>query len=109
MEPMEDAEEEKSPQQYVMETIWTYTGWAVVLLACIGAGFYIGYLRWGDAPALKLRVDSVEKQVMALKNERETLNTKLAKMTQERDECRNTASKTAGGAAGGAAPAVVVE
>ena len=103
MEPTE-TEEEKSPQQFVMETIWTYTGWAMVLLACIGAGFYIGYLRWGDAPALKLRIDSLDKQVLSLKNDRETVNTRLAKATQERDECRNAAGKPAA-----APPPIAVE
>ena len=99
-----DNNEEKSPQQLVVETIWTYTGWSVVILACIGAGVFIGHVKWGDAAALRLKVEQYEKQVMALKNDRETKNTMIAKLTQERDACQ----KTAGGASAspaGAAPA----
>lgn len=82
---MED--EEKSPQQTVKEAIWTYTGWAVIILACIGAGVFIGYEAWGDAPHLRKRVDQLEKQVLELKNNRESLQTQVAMATRDRDEC----------------------
>ena len=103
-----EADEEKTPQQLVIETIWTYAGWAIVIFACIGAGVFIGHLKWGDADALRVKVDQYEKQVLTLKNERETLNTRIAKLTQERDSCQKAG--TAGAAApappaGGAAPA----
>jgi len=98
-----ETDEEKSPQQLVMEAIWTYAGWAIVILACIGAGVFIGHVRWGDATALRGKVDQYEKQVLTLKNERETLNTRIAKATQERDACQKASG--AGAAAGaGAAP-----
>ena len=100
-----DQNEEKSPQQLVVETIWTYTGWTVVILACIGAGVFIGHVKWGDAAALRVKVDQYEKQVLTLKNERETLNTKIAKATQERDSCM----KGGGAPASPAASGVVVE
>ncbi len=90
-----EEDEEKSPQQVVKEAIWKYTSWAVVILGSIGAGVFIGYTRWGDAELLRGKVDQFEKQVLALKNERETLNTKIAKLTQERDACQK----------GGGAPA----
>jgi predicted negative regulator of RcsB-dependent stress response len=95
-----DNNEEKSPQQLV-ETIWTYTGWTIIILACIGAGVFIGHVKWGDAAALRVKVDQCEKQVLTLKNERETKNTMIAKLTQERDACQ----KAAGGGAAGAAAA----
>ena len=105
-----ETEEEKSPQQLVMEAIWTYAGWAIVILACVGAGVFIGHVRWGDATALRGKVEQYEKQVLTLKNERETLNTRIAKLTQERDVCQKAGSAAAapaagGGAAGGAAGA----
>jgi hypothetical protein len=101
---MMDTNEEKSPQQLVVETIWTYTGWTVVILACIGAGVFIGHVRWGDATALRAKVEQYEKQVLTLKNERETLNTKIAKATQERDACMK-----GGGAPAAPAGGVTVE
>jgi len=107
-----ETNEEKTPQQLVMEAIWTYAGWAVVIFACVGAGVFIGHVKWGDAAALRVKVDQYEKQVLTLKNERETLNTKIAKASQERDACLKggggaAASAPAGAAApgGGNAPA----
>jgi len=99
-----ESDEEKSPQQLVVETIWTYTGWAVVIFACIGAGVFIGHVKWGDADILRGKVEQFEKQVLTLKNERETLNTRIAKLTQERDACQKSAAGAPPPAAGGAAP-----
>jgi hypothetical protein len=101
---METNEEEKSPQQFLLETIWTYTGWAVVLIACFGFGMFAGYVRWGDAPGLRLKVDQFEKQVMSLKNERETLNSRIAKATQERDACQKAGAAARPGADTAAGP-----
>ncbi len=97
-----ETNEEKTPQQLVMEAIWTYTGWAVVILACVGAGVFIGHVKWGDAAALRVKVDQYEKQVLTLKNERETLNTKIAKASQERDACLKGSPGAAPAAPGGA-------
>jgi predicted negative regulator of RcsB-dependent stress response len=100
-----EADEEKTPQQLVIETIWTYAGWAIVIIACIGAGVFIGHLKWGDADALRVKVDQFEKQVLTLKNERETLNTRIAKLTQERDSCQKSGTAAAPAGGGAAAPA----
>jgi predicted negative regulator of RcsB-dependent stress response len=107
---METNDEEKSPQQLVVETIWTYTGYAVVILVCIGAGVFIGHVKWGDAAALRVKVTQYEKQVLTLKNERETLNTRIAKLTQERDACQKAggAPAAASGAGGPAATGGIV-
>lgn len=81
-------EEEKTPQQQVKEAIWTYTGWAIVLAACIGAGIFIGYEAWGDAPALRKRITQNEEQLLDLRNKREELKTQVAMTARDRDECR---------------------
>ena len=81
-------DEEKSPQQQVKEAVWWYTQVAVTLLAVLGAGFYIGYLQWGDAARLRRRVDQLQKDVVKLRNERETLSSQLALVTRDRDACR---------------------
>jgi hypothetical protein len=91
-----DNTDEKSRRQLLVEIIWTYTGWTVVIFACIGAGVFIGHVKWGDAAALRVRVDQYEKQVLALRSERDTM---IAKLTQERDACRKA------GLSGAPAPA----
>lgn len=103
------SDEEKSPQQLVVDTLWTYAGWLLVILACIGAGVFIGHVKWGDADALRAKVRQYERQVLSLKNDRETLNTQIAKLTQERDTCQKAANPAAAAPAKSAASGIVVE
>ena len=36
----------------VKDVVWTYAGWVVIILICIGAGVFIGYTLWGNAGSL---------------------------------------------------------
>lgn len=83
--------EEKTPQQQVKEAVWWYTQVAVTLIAVLGAGFYIGYLRWGDAARLRKRVTQLEQNVVRLRNERENLSSQLTLVSRDRDACRASA------------------
>lgn len=101
---------QKTPQQLVKEKLWYYTQMTLGLLACIGSGYYLGFLQWGDAPRLKKKVSQLEENVVKLRNERQNLESQLALVTRDRDDCR----KSAGGAAPATPPApgdegVVVE
>ena len=87
--------EEKTPQQQVKEAVWWYTQVAVTLIAVLGAGFYVGYLRWGDAARLRKRVTQLEQNVVRLRNERENLGSQLALVTRDRDACRSTSAGAA--------------
>lgn len=87
--------EEKTPQQQVKEAVWWYTQVAVTLIAVLGAGFYVGYLRWGDAARLRKRVTQLEQNVVRLRNERENLGSQLALVTRDRDACRSTSDGAA--------------
>ena len=86
--------EEKTPQQQVKEAVWWYTQVAVTLIAVLGAGFYVGYLRWGDAARLRKRVTQLEQDVVRLRNERENLGSQLALVTRDRDACRGPGDGT---------------
>lgn len=83
----------------VKEVVWTYTGWAVILLVCIGAGVFIGYTLWGDARTLRVELDKTAETVLTLKNERETLKSQLALTMRDKEECQKKLLGT-GGAAG---------
>ncbi len=83
----------------VKEVVWTYTGWAVILLVCIGAGVFIGYTLWGDARTLRVELDKTAETVLTLKNERETLKSQLALTLRDKEECQKQLLGT-GGAAG---------
>lgn len=79
--------EEKTPQEQVKEALWRYTGWAVIILACIGAGTFIGFTAWGDAPELRKEVERLGNEINELKNERESLQTQVAMASRDRDGC----------------------
>lgn len=72
----------------VKDVVWTYAGWVVIILICIGAGVFLGYTMWGDAATLKAEVKEVTEQVNTLKNERETLKSQLALSTRDKEACQ---------------------
>ena len=93
----------------VKEVVWTYTGWAVILLVCVGAGVFIGWTLWGNASALEHDLNTKTEEVNTLKNERETLRSQLALITRDKQECDKKmsamqANRAAAPAGGGAPP-----
>ena len=88
----------------VKEVVWTYTGWAVILLVCIGAGVFIGYSLWGEAATLRRDLDKQTEMVGTLKNERETLKSQLALVTRDKEACQRQLAGAGGAPAGGGAP-----
>jgi hypothetical protein len=52
----------------VRDVVWTYTGWAVILLVCVGAGVFIGYELWGQASTLQAELSKQTEMVNTLKN-----------------------------------------
>jgi cell division protein FtsB len=102
---MDLEDHEKTAHQQVKEALWTYSGWVAILLICIFAGLFIGHQLWGDAVALRRRVEALDAQVQLLKTEREDLSTRVAKLTEERDDCRKAPPSAAAGTRAGALPA----
>lgn len=81
----------------VKDVVWTYAGWVVIILICIGAGVFLGYTMWGDASALKNDLNQANEMVGTLKNERETLKSQLALATRDKDACQKQLSAGGGG------------
>ena len=79
----------------VKEVIWQYTGWAVILLVCIGAGVFIGWSLWGDASTLARELNEQSEVVNTLKNERETLKSQLALATRDKTACERRLAEAA--------------
>jgi hypothetical protein len=82
----------------VKDVVWTYAGWVVIILICIGAGVFLGYTMWGDAASLKQELSQSVEQVNTLKNERETLKSQLALATRDKDACQKQLANAGGGA-----------
>ena len=82
----------------VKDVVWTYAGWVVIILICIGAGVFLGYTMWGDASTVKAELAQTTEMVNTLKNERETLKTQLAVNQRDKDACQKQLAAGAGGA-----------
>jgi predicted negative regulator of RcsB-dependent stress response len=82
----------------VKDVVWTYAGWTVIILICIGAGIFIGWTMWGNASTLQRDLSAVTEQVNALKNERETLKSQLALSTRDKEACQKQLAAAGGGA-----------
>jgi len=81
----------------VKDVVWTYAGWAIILLICVGAGVFIGYTMWGDAAALKRDLNQSVEMVGTLKNERETLKSQVAKWKSDKEDCEKRLTKASAG------------
>jgi cell division protein FtsB len=96
-------DEEKSPPQMLKESLWKGAQRLVVTAVLFGAGVYAGYFQWGDAASLRLEKKQLEDQIVDLKNQRETLSTRIAREQRDKEVCRKElaeAKKSAPAAAG---------
>ena len=72
------AEQEKSAADELKEAVWSWGQTIVVTLVLLGAGYLGGYFQWGDAAELRQHKKQLEDQIVDLKNQRETLSTRIA-------------------------------
>ncbi len=82
------AEQEKTAQEELREAVWGWGQRAVVTLVLFGAGYLGGYFQWGDAAELRLQKKQLEDQIVDLKNQRETLSTRIAREQRDKEVCR---------------------
>ena len=82
------SEQEKTAQEELREAVWGWGQRAVVTLVLFGAGYLGGYFQWGDAAQLRLEKKQLEDQIVDLKNQRETLSTRIAREQRDKEVCR---------------------
>ena len=82
------AEKEQSAEQQLSDAIWGTVSRVVLAIALIGAGFFAGFYRWGDAVEARQEVLEKQDQIVKLKNERETLSTRIARFQRDLEVCR---------------------
>ena len=82
------AEEDKSAEQQLSDAIWGTVSRLVLALALLGAGVFAGYYRWGDAVECREEVKLQQDQIVDLKNQRETLSTRIARFQRDLEVCR---------------------
>ena len=100
------AEQEKTAEEELREAVWSWGQTIVVTLVLLGAGYLGGYFQWGDAAELRTQKKQLEDQIVDLKNQRETLSTRIAREQRDKEVCRKEldeakkGSPTADGAGG---------
>jgi len=100
------SEPEKSAQEELKDAVWEYTQKTVVALVLFGGGILAAWFMWGDAGRLRQVAKELQDQVVDLKNQRETLNTRIAREARDKEVCIRDlkACKQTGGAAAAPAP-----
>ena len=93
-------------EQELKNAVWNWTQYAVVALVLFGGGILAGYFAWGDAAELRQHNKELQDQIVDLKNQRETLNTRIARETRDKEVCNRDLQdiKKQLPAPGGAAP-----
>lgn len=82
------ADKEDSAEKQLKDAIWGSVSRLVLALALLGAGLFAGYYRWGDAVACREEVKVQQDQIVDLKNQRETLSTRIARFQRDLEVCR---------------------
>ena len=82
------ADKKESAEQQLSDAIWGTVSRVVLAAALVGAGFFAGFYRWGDAVEARQEVKEKQDQIINLKNERETLSTRIARFQRDLEVCR---------------------
>lgn len=82
------ADKEISAEEQLSNAVWTWVQRLVVAAVLFGAGYFAHYYRFSDAADLRLANKQLQDQVVDLKNQRETMSTRLARETRDKEVCR---------------------
>lgn len=81
-------QEEKSAEEQLHDATWMWVQRAVLAAVLIGAGMVGGWFRWGDAAELRQTNKELQDTIVDLKNQRETLSTKIAREQRDKEVCQ---------------------
>jgi hypothetical protein len=79
--------DEKQASDELRDATWQWAGRFVMMLVLMGAGYFGGYVQFGDAVELRHENKKLEDTIVDLKNQRETTNTKMARETRDGEVC----------------------
>jgi hypothetical protein len=79
--------EEKTAEEELKDAVWSWFQRAVVALSLFGGGIVAAYFAWGDAAELRQTNKELQDQIVDLKNQRETLNTRIARESRDKEVC----------------------
>ena len=93
--------DDKTAQEELKEAAWEWTQKIVTALVLFFGGIVAAYFMWGDAAELRQGNKELQDQIVDLKNQRETLNTRIARELRDKEVCirdLRELKKTAGAA-----------
>ena len=82
------AKDEISAEDELREATWQWATRVAIALALIGAGYFGGYMQYGDAVELRTANKEQKDRIVRLENERETSETRVAKERRDREVCQ---------------------
>jgi hypothetical protein len=93
------AQEEKAVEEQLREAIWSGVQRVVVAAVLFGSGFFAAWYSYGDAPQLRQTKKELEDTIVDLKNQRETLSTKIAREARDKEVCMRDLKELKAGSA----------
>jgi hypothetical protein len=85
---------EKTAQEELRDAVWEWVQKTVVALVLFGSGILAAYFMWGDAADLRQHNKEQQDQIVDLKNQRETLNTRIAREARDKEVCNRDLKDT---------------
>lgn len=82
------ADDGKSAEEELQDAVWQWATRIAIAAVLIGAGYFGGYMQYGDAVELRKQNTELNDRITDLENQRETTETRLAKESHERNNCR---------------------
>ena len=82
------AQDDKSAEEQLHDATWMWVQRAVVAAVLIGTGFVAAWFQYGDAIDLRQDNKVLQDTIVDLKNQRETLSTRIAREQRATEVCQ---------------------
>jgi hypothetical protein len=82
------SEENRTAEQELQEAMWLWMQRLVLALVLLGAGYFAAWYQAKDYTELMVGLGEANDTIVDLKNERETLSTRIARELRDKEVCR---------------------
>ncbi|NQY90387.1 MAG: hypothetical protein HRT46_01880 [Deltaproteobacteria bacterium] len=82
------SEENRTAEQELQEAMWLWMQRLVLALVLLGAGYFAAWYQAKDYTDIKVGLGEANDTIVDLKNERETLSTRIARELRDKEVCR---------------------
>jgi hypothetical protein len=82
------SEKNRTAEQELQEAMWLWMQRLVLALTLLGAGYFAAWYQSKDYTEIKVGLGEANDTIVDLKNERETLSTRIARELRDKEVCR---------------------